>query len=549
MDLLESCSSTNGLRGTLARGGLLLLAGWLGLLALLFTRSLWVEPSFVPGLAPGVYEAISSLFPATWINAPRLEGWGRIAASALYMALAAGLWVAYTRTVRRAGAAREEAPGGPVLRHIMAGTALFGMLTLAWPGLFTADIYLYAAQAKMQVAYGMNPLIQPPHMPANDPVMVLLPWRDLLSAYGPVWLSVAWAVGQAVEWTGSGLVGYVQAFRGLNLLLLLIAVALFWAITGRLAWALSRRTAAAVLIAWCPLVILEMVGSGHNDMLLMLLLLAAVWLHLRGAWPLAVAALMLAGLVKLPGYFFLPAYVVLLARTAGGRVPATRRVAVSGGVAAIVAILAYWPYAGAALPSVILANPMTGFAVNSLGMALRATLVELQLALRGWLTPASLSARDALEAVRWPVWYGPLAAWAVVAGALSLRVRDFAGLLRVWALIMFSYLLFAAAWFQPWYVVWLLPVVALRPAGRLCQATLWLTLGCLLYYGVFPPFPGDTASPFWFQFYVPAVIFGPVLLYSAGLAWRAVQGHQVTSFRPTAIGAREITRPRIARNP
>jgi hypothetical protein len=286
-----------------------------------------------------------------------------------------------------------------------------------------------------------------------------------------------------------------------------------------------------------------MVSSGHNDMLLMLCLLAAVWLHLRGTWPLAVAALVLAGLVKLPGYFFLPAYLVLLARSAGGRTLSMRRLAISGAVAATVAALAYAPYATPALDSVVFANPMAGFAVNSLGMALREGLVELQLALRGTLTPATLSAREALEAVRWPVWYGPLIVWALGAGALSLRARDFPSLLRVWSLIILSYLLFAAAWFQPWYLVWLLPVVALRPPGRLRQATLWLGVGCLLYYGVFPPFPGDSVPPVWFQYYVPAVIFGPVLIYCGILAWRPVRARRVAVYAPTAIGARETTRP------
>jgi alpha-1,6-mannosyltransferase len=395
-------------------------------------------------------------------------------------------------------------------------------------------MYGYTSYGRMQVVYGLNPLIQPPHAMISDPALDWTFWRDIISVYGPVWMLVTRAIAWAAPAFGAGLVPYLLSFKLLNLGLVAISTGLVWTIGGQLGWGVARRAAAALIFAWCPLTIIELIGNGHNDALLIVCILAAIWLHLRGAWPLAIVALVLGGLVKLPGFFLLPAYGVLLLRTSGSPAEAARRTGVGLGLAALLVGATYLPYLDPALGHAALANPLAGFFNASPTDALRWAFSDLALALRGTLAPPTLTLRDALEIPRWPLWYGALVLWGALAAVFSYRVRDFAGLLRAWGLVLFSYLLIAALWFQPWYAAWLLPFIVLAPPGRLRRAMLLLAVGGTLSYAVSPGLPGDL-TPDLRHYYVPAVVFLPPLLYGGWLGVQALarwRGRRVELPRP-----------------
>ncbi len=144
----------------------------------------------------------------------------------------------------------------------------------------------------------------------DDPVLPYVYWRDVPSFYGPLWTEVSAVIASiAAESIPRG----VLLFR-------LVAAASALA-CGGLIWLVLRdrgaqtATAGAALWLWNPLVPLEAGMSGHNDLLLMLFLLAAVWaaqqqkIVLSGAcWASAffikaIAALMLpiVGLIWLVG--------------------------------------------------------------------------------------------------------------------------------------------------------------------------------------------------------------------------------------------------------
>jgi hypothetical protein len=491
-------------------------------------------PSFLDESAPVLYRPIERLLPSGWIDMPATEGLGRTIAALLYVVLISIVWVGYL------GAARallsEDASPGPRtpsrLKHILLGGLVFGLLATAWPGLFSTDVYLYASQGKMQTVYGFNPVVQPPRLMGDDPLLELTPWRDILAAYGPIWLMFARAISALAEALGGERVIYVLGFRALNLVLMAVGTWLVWAIGGLLDWSAGRRAAAAALFAWCPLMIIELVANAHNDALLVVCVLAAIWLHLRGAWPLAVIALVMGGLVKLTGFFLLPAYGVLLMRTSRNQAEAARRIVAGLGASAAVILIAYLPYADPAMGRALLSNPMAGFATNSLGTLVRAAIIDIALLLRGTLTPNDLTWRQALEAIRWPVWYGPLLLWGFLLLFFSLQVRDVPGLLRAWGLALFTYLVIAAVWFWPWYIGWLVPILALLPPSPLRRAGLLLAFGGTLTYTFYPlgPFLLAEAPPRFLESYItPTIIFLPTLLYLLYRAWVYVRSRSIRS--------------------
>ncbi|HUS15715.1 MAG TPA: hypothetical protein VM536_11945, partial [Chloroflexia bacterium] len=398
------------------------LGGWCALAMLLFAQSLWEIPSYMADWLPGPYRMVAAWFPPGWIGASR-EGGGRVAAVLLYAVITAGLWAAYLAALRTARHSDLAAPS-PVEGRGIGWGVVFGAVAITWPGLLASDLYLYATYGKMQVVYGLNPLVQPPSAMTGDPWLVWAPWHDILSAYGPVWLVITRGVSAVAVALGGDRALYLLGFKLLNLALLAGGAALVATIGRQLAWPAGRRLEAVLLFAWCPLGIIEWIGNGHNDALLAVCALAALWLHLRGQWPAALVALLAGGLVKLPGLFLLPAYVTLLLVSAPDRAARARRGLAGVVVGGTFVVLAYAPYADPALGKVLLANPVAGFYAASPALVVRQLLTDAALALRGVLTPATLTERGALEAVRWPVWYAAYGGWALLALLLSVRVRD-----------------------------------------------------------------------------------------------------------------------------
>jgi hypothetical protein len=132
--------------------------------------------------------------------------------------------------------------------------------------------------------YGLNPYVWPPSAIDKDPLVgwVAEVWRTYACPYGPLWLDVQTQMAHLLG--GLSPLEQALAYRGLAGGLFLASLGLVWRGLGRVAPldGPGRLTAFAAL-AWNPLVLLELVGSGHNDGLMIgLSLLAVVPLVGRG---------------------------------------------------------------------------------------------------------------------------------------------------------------------------------------------------------------------------------------------------------------------------
>jgi alpha-1,6-mannosyltransferase len=214
------------------------------------------------------------------------------------------------------------------LRHQRAAALLWALPLLVAPPRYSQDLHAYAGQAALVVA-GRDPYAAGPGALGGlltsgvDDV-----WLDAPSPYGPVWL---WLAGLVVRLTGDAL---TPALLGLRLLSVAGVVLT--------AWALGRLAADPARALWLgvanPLVLLHLVAGGHNDALMVGLLLAGLAVARR---HLVVAAVLvtLAALVKVPALAGL-AYLPLLT---------TRRVRAAGVVPAVAAVTAVAVSAGTGL--------------------------------------------------------------------------------------------------------------------------------------------------------------------------------------------------------
>jgi len=213
---------------------------------------------------------------------------------------------------------------------VVLGAAIAFQTTLLFlPGLFSQDVFSYIAYGHLAALYDLNPYVWPPSAIAKDPVVpwVADVWRSYASPYGPVWTDVQWAVARVFGGGGRSVADEAMAYRALANALLLANLGLLWVLLGRIT-PLGRvqRTTALAALAWNPLVLFEVAGNAHNDVLMVsfsLLALLALGRSNRAALILAGAGFTLGALVK---YLSGLGLVWVALAAAAGPAPWTRRV-------------------------------------------------------------------------------------------------------------------------------------------------------------------------------------------------------------------------------
>jgi hypothetical protein len=199
-------------------------------------------------------------------------------------------WIGLVRV-----AERYPAPE-PTRRRLVLGVALlWAVPVLLGPPLLSHDVYSYAAQGEL-ASRGIDPTATGPFalprgdfLRATDPV-----WRTASAPYGPVAIASAEAV---VLLSGHDAALSVWGFR------LLAVVGLVLSGVGITSIARSRGIDPAVALALGlanPVVLLHLLGGGHNDALMMGLLLVGVAAALRQRWGWALVLMVAATAVKLP---------------------------------------------------------------------------------------------------------------------------------------------------------------------------------------------------------------------------------------------------------
>jgi len=101
--------------------------------------------------------------------------------------------------------------------------------------------------------------------------------------------------------------------------------------------------AGVLLLAWNSVVLYEAWGNGHNDIIMVLWVLLAVWAMLEKRYPLVVLALVMGALVKFIPVLLLPAAVLIAWRQLPDMRSRLRYLLASAAGGALLVLLAYWP--------------------------------------------------------------------------------------------------------------------------------------------------------------------------------------------------------------
>ena len=341
---------------------------------------------------------------------------------------------------------------------VVAFTLLFQLTLLLMPGTFSRDPFSYFAYGQVAGVAGLNPYLVPPDTAIGSASLrwVDPDWRALTSPYGPLWTSVSALLASIMgDWP-------VERMLVVNKLLMAVIqlanLGLIWWLVRRTLVGRGARLTALAVFAWNPLVLLELIGNGHNDALMVLLLLASL-VPLAGQartatptrWLLAAALLCLSAMVKYATILVAPVMATVWAREL--RTWRTRAgwLAVAGLVMLLVAGLAYQPW----FTSLAILRPALGeingdFHAHSLAGVLRRGASELPFGT--WTQPL-------VNAVI-GIGFGVYVLWEL--HRLWLRPADRSPLedvARTSARVLMVLLLVASAQLQAWYFVWPLALV------------------------------------------------------------------------------------------
>ena len=158
------------------------------------------------------------------------------------------------------------------VRMIVLLAIAFHVIVLTLPLLFSRDVYSYAYYGRIWNSYGANPYVMTPSdFRGNALFEYTWPgWRGTPSVYGPLftWLSVV---------TTGVLRSVTSQIRGFQILAAMASLGTLFVV-----WRLVKRVRperavfAVAVIGLNPIVVYQVVGGGHNDMLVAFFVACAI---------------------------------------------------------------------------------------------------------------------------------------------------------------------------------------------------------------------------------------------------------------------------------
>ncbi len=420
---LRARTALRGRQGPIALAGLLVLGGLMAIAAAHTT------PLLPESIRPAQPVGLAGTFDALGIN---IHAGGAMAA----LMLMVGSYVVVVLCAR-------QLSGRMVLGAI---AALYAVILFA-PPLISTDIFSYQAYSRMGAVYGVNPYLNGPHAIALDPLAQYIgaKWSYIPSVYGPVFTALSYVLSPL------SIVASVVAYKLVAALSALAIVAMVWNLARRRGVDPVR---AAALVGLNPLLALYGVGGGHNDLLMLVPVVGAVYATELGRERLS-GGLAIVGIgIKLTAGLILP-----FAIAAGGpfRDRLRRRELLTA----------------TALGGVLLAS--FGVAVFGPGVFTMFATIQHSQSEGDWHSLSGLIVTLGASTV------GHILGYLLTIGFLAVTVRL---LRRVWrgqldwidgaGWATFAMLVTANS-LLPWYVAWLLPLAALSTDRRLLRSTLILT--------------------------------------------------------------------------
>lgn len=334
-------------------------------------------------------------------------------------------------------------------KAVLIGIAALHALVLLAPPLLSTDVFSYIAYGRLDRLYHANPYLFGPSAIRLNSVYpyVAAQWVYTPTDYGPLFTALSYLLAPLT--IAANVIGY-KLIAGLSSLVIV------WVVWKAAALRGVNQVKAVALVGLNPVMVVYGVGGGHNDMLMLAILVLGLYVLLLHRERTGGALMVAATAIKLTGGLLLPFAVADRSRAGAG---SRGRRAVLTGV-----VLAGLAAAGMSF-GLFGTGPLhligTLQMVQSQGGYHSFSGLLLMLFGLGGLTGIVGLVLDAvfvcfLGRLLWRVWKSELD-WITGAGWATVALLITAGLLL------------------PWYVGWLLPLAALSSDRRLLVTAVLLT--------------------------------------------------------------------------
>jgi alpha-1,6-mannosyltransferase len=378
----------------------------------------------------------------------------------LYLAMAVP-WLVACYVVHRMPRPRspERIRGRDVALLFLIAAGLRALFLWTDPVL-SDDVYRYVWDGRVQRA-GINPYLYPPSDPAlaalrDEAIYPGINNKDIPTIYPPL-MQAVFFIATAIS----------ESVFSMKASFVLVDFGLVWALM-KLLEARGLHPLRSLVYAWSPLAAVEVAGSGHNDVLAVALLVAALWGFERGRNALSFVLLGGSGLAKLMGFALAP----LFARFVKARMFA---------ILPLLTVLVALPYASAG------SLALRGLKEYGTRWRSNDSLFHVLFTLVGSLEVAKL-----------------VAATLVVLLVLAFVWKKTPPLPACYGTIGAILLLMPTV--HPWYLLWLLPLLALYPNPA------WLYLTVMVALSYHAPYLASPGAPWEETPWVKALEYVPFFL-------------------------------------
>jgi hypothetical protein len=386
------------------------------------------------------------------------------------------------------------------------------------PGLYTTDMFSYVMYGHIAGVLRINPyLVAPSWFPEVRMLHWIHPiWHNAPSIYGPAWVDLTLPIARAVATVSD--VDKVLAYKALVNAGHLLGVGCLAYVVHRVRP--GRVHEAVALYAWNPLIVFEFGGNGHNDAVMVAVMLLGLALYVTSARWLGLITVTISMLVKMTSLFLLPYYAMAWAREQSSWLRFVAVGALAAVTVPLVVVAFYWPWwAGVETISPIVNWSRGPMYNNYVPDSLALYLTTRQLAQApGTIEPAAALAawRDTIKNVGRVI----LVVWCAVE---LWRVRGPLGIAGAGARVMLVFLVAVNTWVLPWYFTWPLAlaiVVGLESTTAKVLLGFSLSAPTVMYYHHFwHPYMSDTT----YLLYLAPLVIAPVAWVSSFAVgrWRA----------------------------
>lgn len=388
----------------------------------------------------------------------------------------------------------------------------------AMPGLYTTDMFSYVMYSHIAGVLGVNPYTSAPSwFPEVRIFHWIHPiWQNAPSVYGPAWIDLTLPLARSVA--ASTEVDKVLAYKALVNLGHLLSVGCLAYIVHRLRP--GHVLEAVTMYAWNPLIVFEFGGNGHNDAVMVAVMLLGLALYVSSARWLGIVTVAVSMLLKMTSLFLLPFYAMAWARDQstwlkffGVGILATLTVPV-------IVVAFYFPWwTGLETIGPIISWSQGPMINNYVPDTLAYYLTRRELAEMTVVSDPNQILERWRDQIKW-VGRIILIVWCLVE---LWRVRGALGIAGAGARVMMIFLLAVNTWVLPWYFSWPLALaIVLGWESTTAKVLIGFSLSAptvMYYHHFWHPYMSDTT----YLLYLAPLLIAPVSWSASFIAgrWRA----------------------------